>query len=289
MLTRFPQITKDQTDKLLLTIDNTPFAKHNRIQKTIGKQNGFLTEHTLFFILQGKKLLHFHDKTITIDSDQLVLLKKGIYTISEYIPEGGEFEALMIFIPEKFLKEFYFNTLESNPATPTDTPFAIIPSNEVLNSFKVQYLNYFGKSFKTLRQILSIKLHEIFLILLSSKSKTEVLNFIHSCASIEQIDLDFIIQKYLFQPITLNELANLSSRSLASFKRDFQKKYNASPKHWINEKRLSHAHMLLQHTIKNVSEIAYECGFENVSHFNKLFKKKYSIVPNAMRTERAII
>ncbi|MDQ2721597.1 MAG: AraC family transcriptional regulator [Bacteroidota bacterium] len=239
--------------------------------------------------MQGKKLLHFHDDTITIDCNQLVLLKKGIYTISEYIPEGGEFEALMIFIPEKFLKEFYFNTLESNAPTPTDTPFAIITSNEILNSFKVQYLNYFGKSFKTLRQILSIKLHEIFLILLSSKSKTEVLNFIHSCVSFEHLDIDFIIQKYLFQPITLNELANLSGRSLASFKRDFQKKYNASPKLWINEKRLSHASILLQHTSKNVSEIAYECGFENVSHFNKLFKKKYRIVPNAMRTERVII
>ncbi|MEO6838531.1 MAG: AraC family transcriptional regulator [Ginsengibacter sp.] len=289
MLLRFPEIKKDQTDKFLLTIDNIPFAKYNRMKKTIGKENGFLTEHTLFFILQGEKLLHFHDKTITINSNQLVLLRKGIYTISEYIPDGGEFEALMIFIPEKFLREFYFNILESNPATPAETPFVIIPSNEILNSFKIQYLNYFGKSFKTLRQILSIKLHEIFLILLSSKNKTEVLNFVHSCVSIEAIDIDFIVQKYLFQPITIDELANLSSRSLASFKRDFKKKYNASPKHWINQKRLSHANMVLHNTRKTISEITYECGFENVSHFIKLFKKEFGITPNAMRAKKTTI
>ncbi len=288
---RFPQISKEQTDKFLLTIDNTPFAKYNKIKKSAGKQNGFLTEHTLFFILQGKKLLHFHDKTIIIDSNQLVLLKKGIYTISEFIPERGEFEALMIFIPEKFLKEFYFNTtdLKLKPTTTNDTQFAIIPSNEILNSFKVQYLSYFGKSFKTMKQILNIKLHELFLMLISSFSKTEVLNFIHSCVNNEQIDIDFIVQKYLFQPITINELASLSGRSLASFKRDFQKEYDASPKHWINQKRLSHANMVLHNTRKNISEIAYECGFENVSHFIKLFKREYGIAPNAMRAEKPTI
>lgn len=233
--------------------------------------------------------MHFHDKTITIDTDQLVLLKKGIYTISEFVPEGGAFEALVIFIPEKFLKEFYFNTIDLKPTTTTDTQFVIIPSNEILNSFKVQYLSYFGKSFKTMKQILNIKLHELFLILLSSKSKIKVLNFIHSSASNKPIDLDFIIQKYLFQPITTSELANLSGRSLASFKRDFQKKYSSSPKRWINQKRLSHAYMLSQNTSKNVSEITYECGFENVSHFIKMFKQEYSITLNAMRAERVII
>jgi AraC family transcriptional regulator, exoenzyme S synthesis regulatory protein ExsA len=282
---RFPTTSKGQPDKFLLTIDNKPIAKYNKVDKSAGKQTGFLVEHTLFFIIQGEKLLHLPDKTITIRNNELILLKKGIYVISENIPEGGAFEALMIFVSDKFLKEFYYNTIATEPREITDTSLVIFQTNDILDSFKLQYLHYFGKSFKILKQILHIKLYEIFLLLLSTKNKKEVLSFVQSLVDNKKTDLDFIVQKYLFQCVTVNELANLSGRSLATFKRDFQKKYSASPKQWINQKRLAHARMLLMNTDKNISEIAFACGFENVSHFNKLFKKEHKIVPNALRTK----
>jgi AraC family transcriptional regulator, exoenzyme S synthesis regulatory protein ExsA len=158
-----------------------------------------------------------------------------------------------------------------------------------LNSFKLQYLSYFGKSFKTLQPILELKLQELFWVLLASESKGRILDFMHASVRGTPVALDLIIEKYLFQPITTKELADLSGRSLASFKRDFQKKYGASPRRWINQKRLAHAHTLLQHTGKNVTEIAYECGFENVSYFIKMFKHEYNITPNAVRAKRVAI
>ena len=186
---RFPEISKARPDKFLLTIDNKLFAKYNKFEKSTGKQSGFLTEHSLIFVLQGEKLVHFQDKTVIIDAHHPALLKKGIYTISEFVPEGGAFEALIVFIPETFLKEFYFNIIELKPTT-TDKQFAIITSNEILDSFKVQYLSYIGKSFKTMEQILNVKLYELFLLLISSSNKTEVINFVHSCMSTGQMDMD---------------------------------------------------------------------------------------------------
>jgi AraC family transcriptional regulator, exoenzyme S synthesis regulatory protein ExsA len=289
LMIRFPTAVTGSHDKFLLAIDNKPLAKYNKVDKATGKQTGFLTEHTLFFIIQGEKLLHFQDKTITIQSNELILLKKGIYVISENIPEGGAFEALMIFVSDKFLKEFYYSTIATESTEANDTSLVIFQTNDILDSFKLQYLHYFGKSFKSLKQILQIKLHEIFLLLLSTKSQPELLSFIRSSVDNKEIDLDFIVQKYLFQPVTVNELANLSGRSLATFKRDFQKKYSASPKQWINQRRLAHAHMLLENTNENISEIAYTCGFENVSHFNKLFRKEYKIVPTALRAKSVSI
>ena len=54
MLIRFPQILKGETDKSFIVVDDIPFAKHNKINTTDGKQIGFLTEHTLFFIEQQR-------------------------------------------------------------------------------------------------------------------------------------------------------------------------------------------------------------------------------------------
>jgi AraC family transcriptional regulator, exoenzyme S synthesis regulatory protein ExsA len=289
MLIRFPQVSKGKTDNSFIVVDDIPFAKHNKIDKSAGKQVGFLTEHTLFFIMQGKKNFHFGNETVTIDTHQLILLKRGIYSISEYIPDGGHFEALMIFVPDKFLKEFYFRTDRFPKNTKQKSPFTIIPSDELLDSFKTQYLTYFGKSFEAMDKIFQLKLHELFLLLIASTCKTNVLNFIQSCVTTQPIDIEFIVKNHLLQPLSIAEFAKLSSRSVASFKRDFKKQFNTSPKQWINQQRLSYANGLLNSTSKTVSEITYECGFESVSHFIKIFKKEYGITPNSLRAESAVI
>ena len=239
--------------------------------------------------MQGKKNFHFGSETITVDTNQLILLKRGIYSISEYIYDGGHFEALMIFVPDKFLKEFHFKTGCFQTATKQESPFVIIPSDELLNSFKSQYLNYFGKSFKAIEKILQLKLYELFLLLISSTCKTEVLNFINSRVNNQPTDIAFIVKNYLLQPLSISEFAKLCSRSVASFKRDFQKQFYTPPKQWINQQRLAYANTLLNSTSKTVSETCYECGFESVSHFIKIFKKEYGITPNSLRAKKITI
>ena len=80
-------------------------------------------------------------------------------------------------------------------------------------------------------------------------------------------------------PISLEELAYLSGRSLSSFKRDFQSIYNTTPAKWIREKRLSKAHQMLQSSQMSVAEVAYSLGFENPTHFSRIFKQQYGISP----------
>ena len=288
-LIRFPQILKHQNDNSFIVVGDLPFAKHNKVNKPGGKQIGFLTEHTLFFIIQGKKMFHFGSETVTAGPGQLILVKRGVYSISEYIPDEGYFEALMIFVQDKFLQEFRFKTDGFQTRTKQKSPFVIIPNDELLDSFKLQYLNYFGKSFKAMEKILQLKLHELFLLLTSSTCKAQVLNFINSCVDNQPTEIEFIIKKHLLQPLSVSEFAKLSSRSVASFKRDFQKQFNAPPKQWINQQRLAYANSLLNSTSKTVSETCYECGFESVSHFIKIFKKEYGITPNSSRAENTTI
>ena len=52
---------------------------------------------------------------------------------------------------------------------------------------------------------------------------------------------------------------------------------------YLNDYRLTLAAKSLLETHKAVLEIASECGFENLSYFNRIFKKKYGITPREYR------
>jgi AraC-like DNA-binding protein len=85
----------------------------------------------------------------------------------------------------------------------------------------------------------------------------------------------------------LEQYAELCNRSLSAFKRDFKKLMHTTPGKWLMEKRLNHAHHLLEKQEKNVSEVAFESGFENASHFTRAFKERYQITPSAIRKTRS--
>lgn len=98
-----------------------------------------------------------------------------------------------------------------------------------------------------------------------------------------RVDIRQVVEQYYATPVTLPELAFLSGRSLSSFKRDFQQTYNESPAQWIRNKRLELAKQMLQQTAIPVTEICYSIGFENVSHFSRIFKDHYGFPPTQYR------
>ncbi|MBQ4398783.1 MAG: helix-turn-helix transcriptional regulator [Bacteroidales bacterium] len=62
----------------------------------------------------------------------------------------------------------------------------------------------------------------------------------------------------------------------------FQAIYGESPARWIREQRLRKAHEMLQSTSLSVTDIAYSLGFENPTHFSRIFKQSYGISPSSV-------
>jgi AraC-like DNA-binding protein len=83
--------------------------------------------------------------------------------------------------------------------------------------------------------------------------------------------------------ISLAEVAKIASMPEASFSRFIKKRTGITFIDSLNEIRLGHASRLLIDTTQTIAEIAYKCGFNNISHFNRIFKRKKMCTPKEFR------
>lgn len=68
----------------------------------------------------------------------------------------------------------------------------------------------------------------------------------------------------------------------SSFNRDFKKLFHTTSHKWLTDKRLELAHYHLVEKGKKPTEVYLEAGFEDLSHFSFVFKKKYGVSPGQL-------
>ena len=111
-------------------------------------------------------------------------------------------------------------------------------------------------------------------------------SFAHSAKSTESRRVQKVkqyIDDNYSKPLKLAELADLVGMSPVAFSRFFRRRTDRTLSDYIVDIRLGHAARMLVDTTKNVSEICYECGFNNLSNFNRTFKAKRNYTPREFR------
>lgn len=83
--------------------------------------------------------------------------------------------------------------------------------------------------------------------------------------------------------ISLKRMAGVSNLTPNAFCRYFKLRANKTFSSFLTEVRINHACKLLMETVKPVSEICYESGFNNFSNFNRYFKQLIGFTPNQYR------
>jgi len=87
--------------------------------------------------------------------------------------------------------------------------------------------------------------------------------------------------------ITLEGVAKLAGMTEVSFSRFIKKRTGKTFIESLNEIRLGHTSRSLIDTTNTISEIAYKCGFNNLSYFNRIFKNKNGCTPKEFRENYA--
>jgi AraC-like DNA-binding protein len=93
------------------------------------------------------------------------------------------------------------------------------------------------------------------------------------------------IEKHFSEKILMTDMAGLAHMSEGAFSRFIKKRTGKSFTDYITDVRIGHAIRMLVDSTHPVSEIAFLCGFNNLSNFNRIFKKKKGLPPKDFRLQ----
>ncbi|MBI9058074.1 MAG: helix-turn-helix domain-containing protein [Labilibaculum sp.] len=98
----------------------------------------------------------------------------------------------------------------------------------------------------------------------------------------------FLIEN-LHNPIRINDVAEMVNMSPSAFSHFFKKRTQRAFSDYLLDIRIGHAAKILIETEKNISEICFESGFNNISNFNRSFKKLKGCTPREFRSQQKMI
>ncbi len=244
----------------------------------------YLQDHVLLFVLEGTYIVRFGKKEYKVRKNEMVLLQKAIVIEYEKFGESDSEYALdytMFFLKDELLNEFLnmSNIKYSYPSV--FIPVTVHSATERLQSYIVSLKAYFKESKEVGDELVKLKLFELLFNIVDADEKL-LYQFLQLKRK-EPSSIVKVIEENLMNPVSLNDLAYLSGRSLSTFKREFQAIYNEPTFQWIRNRRLEKAKELLMNSGLSVTDVCFATGFENVAHFSKSFKKKYGVPPSEVK------
>lgn len=237
-------------------------------------------------VLSGTKTWHTTNEVKTVKKGDTLYVKKGAHIVHQSFDE--QFCVLMFFMNDAFKRrlrtEFMSNIFIKN-VTSDEVPFILkaIESDPLLQNFFFSVFAYFHHQPPPSPLLLETKFKELIYTLLQNPKNHDLASHILSIESNQVAQLQEVMENNFCYNLSLEKFARLSNRSLSSFKRDFQKVYNESPGRWLLAKRLDYAAALLKQSDISITQVAMECGFEDISHFTKAFKTKFKALPKDYR------
>jgi AraC-like DNA-binding protein len=236
----------------------------------------FHPEVELIYINKGNGKTHIGNHLSYFNNSQLLLIganlphngftdrltKCGKETLIQFKPEiFGDF---LIELPEMSKIKQLLIRAKKGIRFKTESKKIIGPKIE-----EIKHLNGFNRVVKLLEVLQDLALAKDYEILNSDGYAFET-----KPQDSEKIDLIFkFINDNFKNQIYLDEIADKASMTVPAFCRYFKRVTGKTFTKLVNEYRVVHATKLLTENQMSITDVCYECGFNNFSHFNKLFKE----------------
>jgi AraC-like DNA-binding protein len=239
----------------------------------------FWANPALVMMVSGQFNLETSGQSISIKAGEMLLIGKNqLGTLTKTPLPGQDYESIVISLQEDLLRKIALEEKLIGDGKYTGPPNIQIPSNTFLQGFFQSIMPYARGAAETLNEEMGIlKVKEAVKLLLHTLPGLK--DFLFDFSEPHKIDLErFMVSNYHFN-VPVEKFAQLTGRSLAGFKRDFQKIFGSAPRQWLQNKRLHEAKHLIESKHQKPSAIYLDLGFESLSHFSHSFKKKFGKAP----------
>jgi AraC family transcriptional regulator, exoenzyme S synthesis regulatory protein ExsA len=239
----------------------------------------FIQDHILSYHISGILLVNDGTEEHRFEPGDFRFVKRNqLAKFLKQPPVDGPFKSVSITIDQETLRTVSIEHGYTVSKEHTSPSIIRLTPHPLLKSFIDSILPYEELLPEENLELFALKVKEAVLLLL--RNQPSLKDVLFDFTEPGKIDLEeFMLQHYQFN-VGLNRFAYLSGRSLATFKRDFEKIFKTSPGNWLLQKRLQEAHYLIKEKGNKPSDVYLEVGFEDLSHFSYAFKNAFGVAPS---------
>ncbi len=280
MVRILPQHFYQNPDVRTLLADGHSCVLHKKVSGPVLGKEGYVSEHAITLVLRGRLRVEAADGLfVEVPEGKMILLPKGIYTVTDIFPAGDYFEATLFFF-EKAVLERFVASLGAQPPKQPAVLHLLLDGAENVRIFTDSLLRMYADGGLPNRQLTAMKLFELLHLLHAANPDGHFAAALAALDNRERRSLREFMEANFAKPLGIEDYAYLTGRSLSSFRRDFKAQFGGvSPKQWLIERRLDRAGELLSAGRATVGEVVLEIGYDNVPHFTKAFRDRFGLPP----------
>lgn len=262
--------THREAKRVLLKFDEPVLAS-----MLVGKKVMHLRDHQPFCFLPGESLILPSDEVMCIDFPEATM-------------DNPTRCLAMAISPEKIRK--VLSAMNETMPRNDDTEWGLIDYNfhftndEAIYQLLHRLLFLFVEDHPSKQLFVDMTLRELIIRILQSESRKAYEDKALTLSSSNR--LAYVIQyirDHLDEPLTIEELSRQACMSESNFHRVFKNELGVSPIDFINDERIKLASSLLHDPRRKIKEIYMACGFNSLSYFTRVFKRKKKVSPKAFQ------
>ena len=252
-------------------------------------QNDLSNEACYLHVAEGAHHQYSGTRLIEANQNKGIFMKCGNFIFEPIVEKNSSPTKLIaIHFHPKVLKKLF----KDNPPKFLFTDnsnvkenMVSVDSDEIISHYMKSVSLLFDHPQLAEEGILELKLKEIILLLskVDSNGVNQILNNLFNPTTVVFKE---VIEAHLYSMLSIEDLASLTNNSLTAFKRKFKEFYQTSPANYIKNKRLEKASKLLKISDLSISDISFDCAFNDLAHFSNSFKAKFNVTPSEYRLDQ---
>lgn len=263
-----------------IVFERIEMANFQRIPKLFQEN-----EACFMFVNKGEFSARTPDEFISFNKEKGLLAKCFNYffeTNKEQRNISDSIEVVGVLLYPSIVEElFQFDLMHS--AHTVDYNIKQVQVDGLLNNFKDSINLLLDNPELADETLIKTKLKEFVLLMSKTQNAPSQLDFLSALFKKNSSEFKATIVNNLYSNLSINEFAHLCGMSISTFKRKFNDVFKESPKKYIGKMKLEKASKMLKSPDYRISDVAYDCGFETISTFNRSFKSHFGKSPSEYR------
>ncbi len=271
------KLFNDPQVSTILRDDNVCILQ-KELPNPLNNREGYVASHAISFVQSGEQIIKFYNgEEVKIKANQLVIIPRGVYYISDLISSGEQFKSLLFYFDDDIIHQFLSSINHTEFQKEDSSQHLLLNSSPILDTFCKSLISIYKNTNYQQSALAPIKILEL-LHLLYQENKN-LSNFLFQLTLPEKRNIKSFMEKNFDKPLKIEDYAYLTGRSESTFRRDFKSTFEITPQKWLKEQRIEKALNILKNKEISVTELAFEVGYENISYFIKEFKKETGETP----------